>query len=66
MNITVPAGKYAKFTFRGDVHKDLDTCWQAVPTTPLERAYTVDFEEYPDVVDFADTDIFIYISLVTE
>lgn len=63
--VTVPAGKYAKFIFRGDVHRDLDACWQAVLQTPLERTYTVDFEEYPNAEDFADTDIHIYISLLT-
>lgn len=63
VNITVPAGEYAKFTFHGDAQKDTADFWNAVWNTPLKRKYTCDFEEYPPCQDSANAEINIYIAL---
>ncbi len=59
----IPSGRYAKFTFHGDAEKDTGSFWNAVWNTPLERAYTGDFEEYPPSAAHQDSDIYIYIAL---
>lgn len=63
-SIIIPAGKYAKFTFHGDVEKDVFTFWDVIWKTELNRKYTCDFEEYLPCEDCHDTDINIYIALV--
>ncbi|MDR1747793.1 MAG: GyrI-like domain-containing protein [Spirochaetaceae bacterium] len=59
----IPAGRYAKFIFHGDAEKDTGSFWNAVWNTPLERAYTGDFEEYPPSKDSHTSDIYIYIAV---
>lgn len=62
-SVTIPAGRYAKFSFRGDVREDTGKFWEAVWQTPLPRAMAVDFEEYPPCADMTDAPINIYIGL---
>lgn len=59
--VVIPAGKYAKFSFRGDVRESTAKAWSEVWQVPLPRAMQVDFEEYncPDDSDIADISIYI-------
>lgn len=66
--ITIPAGKYAKFSIHGDVVKAVGAAWEkiwAMEDIAAMRANTVDFEAYYPVEDNqnteqeADIDIFI-------
>lgn len=62
--VCIPAGRYAKFTFRGDPQKDTGAFWGVVWNTPLPRAYTVDFEEYPPTAfGCEESEIYIYVAL---
>jgi predicted transcriptional regulator YdeE len=58
----LPAGKYARFTVRGDVHTAVAEFWQQLWAMKLPRAFTCDFEEYRNN-DMEHAEIFIYISL---
>lgn len=55
---TIPAGKYAKFSVHGDMVEAVAASWKEIWETPLERAWTGDFEEY---VSMEDIDIYIAI-----
>ncbi len=59
----LPAGKYARFTVRGDVHTAVAEFWQQLWAMKLPRAFTCDFEEYRND-DMEHAEIFIYISLL--
>lgn len=59
----IPAGKYAKFTVRGDVVKAVADSWGEIWNTPLNRTFTGDFEEYQDDCDGEIRTIFIYIAI---
>lgn len=61
--VVIPGGKYAKFSFQGDVQKDVVRFWGEIWNTQLARAYTVDFEEYPPCEDMANAQINIYVAL---
>lgn len=61
--ITLPAGRYAKFAFRGDVRRDTGRFWGIVWNTPLDRKFTCDFEEYPPCADCTDAPIILWIAL---
>lgn len=61
--VVIPAGQYAKFTFRGDVREDTGKFWGLVWQTQLPRAMAVDFEEYSPCADMSDAEINIYIGL---
>ncbi len=59
----LPAGKYARFTVRGNVHTAVAGFWQQLWAMKLPRAFTCDFEEYRNS-DMDHAEIFIYISLL--
>lgn len=44
--MTIPAGKYAKFTAVGDVQTAVMNAWKEVWESDLQRAFICDFEEY--------------------
>lgn len=44
--MTIPAGKYAKFTAVGDVQTAVMNAWKEVWEADLHRAFICDFEEY--------------------
>ena len=51
-SITIPAGKYLKFSANGDIPKIVIDTWSQIwkyfssPDVPHQRAYTIDFEQY--------------------
>lgn len=55
---TIPAGRYAKFSIHGDMVEAVAAAWGEIWSTPLERTYTGDFEEYTSMEDI---DIYIAI-----
>lgn len=59
----IPAGQYAKFSFRGDVRASTAEAWDKVWKTELPRAFGVDFEEYTNCGEDMQADINIYIGL---
>lgn len=59
---TIPAGRYAKFVVHGDMVKAVGAAWVEIWNTPLDRAYTGDFEEYVSQ-DAEHGEIDIYIAL---
>ena len=58
----LPAGKYARFTVRGNAHTAVAAFWQELWAMKLPRAFTCDFEEYR-TSDMEHAEIFIYVSL---
>jgi len=61
----IPEAEYAPFPATGKFPISVVATWQKIWTSPLKRAYTVDFEVYPP--DFAaqmNPEIKIYISLL--
>lgn len=63
MRVEIPAGKYAKFSFHGNVVADVARFWQEIWELPLQRAYRVDFEEYLNCDGQMQGDVNIYIGL---
>lgn len=64
--ITIPAGKYAKFSTRGNVVQAVIDAWNAIwamEELTAQRANTVDFEAYLPGEDMDDTGIDLYIAL---
>ncbi len=59
---TIPAGKYAVFSIKGDVVKAVSAAWDEIWAMPLERTYTADFEEYLSNENGV-ADVKIYIAL---
>lgn len=59
----IPAGKYAKFTFHGDVCKSVAEKWNEIWSMQLPRAYTVDIEEYASCDENMQGEINIYVAL---
>ena len=59
----IPNGKYAKFTVKGDVAKDVGKAWAAIWSIPLERTFTGDFEEYQEDCNGKTGTIFIYVAI---
>lgn len=60
----IPAGKYAKFSVKGDMVTAVGAAWQEIWSLPLPRKYTADFEEYHmDSEDLSKQTIDIYIAL---
>jgi len=54
----IPAGKYAKFSIHGDMVEAVAAAWGEIWSTPLDRTFTGDFEEYTSMEDI---DIYIAI-----
>lgn len=63
VEVVIPAGRYAKFSFRGDVRASTAAAWDEVWKTELPRALAVDFEEYTNCDENMQADINIYIGL---
>lgn len=60
----IKSGKYAKFSIRGHIQKDVMTAWQNIWSTNLNRTYESDFEVYHNnSEDINDQIIDIYISI---
>lgn len=64
--VTVPSGKYAKFTVQGDQVQAVVQGWNeiwAMDDLAKQRAYTVDFEAYYPAEDMSDATIDLFIAL---
>lgn len=61
--VTIPAGKYARFTTHGDVGRATAELWGRIWTQTLSRACRVDFEEYGQPGPDGQADIAIYVGL---
>ena len=63
VGITVPGGRFTKFTAKGDLHKGVVFSeWLKIWNTNLNRKYTADFEVYGEKAlnpQDAEVDIFI-------
>lgn len=60
---TIPAGKYAKFVVKGDMHTAVAECWMEIWSMDLPRSFVCDFEEYQNDCMDGDAEIHIYIGL---
>lgn len=61
---SIKAGKYAKFSIRGHIQKDVIATWQEIWSIDLNRTYESDFEVYHNnSEDMNDQVIDIYISI---
>lgn len=58
----LPAGKYAKFIVKGNMHTAVAEFWTKLWQMNLNRAFICDFEEYQNS-DCENAEIHIYISL---
>ena len=58
----IPAGKYAKFSLKGDMIKVVADAWGEIWQMDLPRTYTGDFEEYCNG-DPQNCEIHIYIAI---
>ncbi len=58
----IPAGTYAKFIVRGDLHKAVADFWQELWTMDLKRTFTADYEEYQNS-DEEHAEIHMYIAV---
>lgn len=59
----IPAGKYAKFVVRGDLHQAVAEFWEELWKMDLPRNFVCDFEEYQND-DEKHAEIHIYIGLL--
>ena len=59
----IPAGRYAKFTVKGEVSKVVGETWTEIWNTPLERTFTGDYEEYQEDCATGNGTIFIYLAV---
>lgn len=62
---TLPAGRYAKFIVKGELHQAVAEFWSELWKMDLPRAYVCDFEEYQNS-DMEQTEIHMYIGLKDE
>lgn len=60
--MTIPAGRYARFIAKGDMHEAVAAVWQEIWNTDLPRSFVCDFEEYQND-DMEQAEIHIYIGL---
>lgn len=58
----IPAGRYAKFSVKGNMQEAVAKAWGEIWSMDLDRSYTGDFEEYLNS-DFQNAEIDIYIAL---
>jgi len=58
----IPAGPYAKFVLRGELHQAVGEFWEKLWNMDLKRTYQADFEEYQNA-DPEHAEIHVYISL---
>ena len=65
VNLTLPAGKYLKFSQQGDMPQAVVACWQAVwayfsaEDCPHTRSFTTDYEHY---ISANQVDIYIAVA----
>ena len=59
---TIPAGKYAKFIVKGNMHTAVAEFWQELWKMDLPRAFQCDFEEYQND-SMEEAEIHMYIGL---
>lgn len=59
----IPAGRYAKFTVKGEVPKAVAESWDQIWNTQLERTFTGDYEEYQEDCAAGNGTIFIYLAI---
>ena len=59
----IPAGRYAKFTVKGEIPKAVAESWDQIWNTPLERTFTGDYEEYQEDCATGNGTIFIYLAV---
>lgn len=59
---TIPAGKYARFVVKGDMHKAVADFWVKLWSMDLDRAFICDYEEYQNS-DMENAEIHMYIGL---
>jgi Uncharacterized protein conserved in bacteria len=59
----IPAGKYAKFSFRGNTRSGMAAFWQEIWNTELCRKFSCDFEEYLPDADYTNARVNIYVAL---
>jgi predicted transcriptional regulator YdeE len=62
---TIPAGRYAKFIVKGDMHQAVAGFWQQLWEMDLPRSFVCDFEEYQNS-SMDEAEIHIYIGLKEE
>ena len=56
----IPAGKYAKFSIRGNMVTAVAEAWQQIWEMNLDRSFVADFEEYKNAeIDNAEIDIYV-------
>lgn len=56
----IPAGPYAKFIVRGDMHQAVGEFWEKLWSMDLDRSYGGDYEEYQnDSMDEAEIHMYI-------
>ena len=56
----IPAGKYARFSIRGNMVTAVAEAWQQIWEMNLDRSFVADFEEYKNVeIDDAEIDIYV-------
>ena len=60
--VTIPAGNYARFIAKGDLHEAVAKCWQEIWSMDLSRTFACDFEEYQDG-SMDEAEIHIYVGL---
>lgn len=58
----IPAGRYARFIVKGELHTAVAAFWQELWTMDLPRTFQYDFEEYQND-DNKHAEIHMYISL---
>lgn len=61
--VVIPAGKYARFRFHGDVRRATAEMWGRIWAETMPRACKVDFEEYGQPGPDGQADISIYVGL---
>ena len=65
VDLTLPAGKYLKFSQQGDMPQAVVTCWQAIwayfatENCPHTRSFTTDYEHY---ISADQVDIYIAVA----
>lgn len=62
VHMVIPAGKYAKFIVKGNMHEAVGRFWQELWAMDLDRTFVCDFEEYQNS-DMENAEIHMYIGI---
>lgn len=62
VSFTIPAGKYAKFVVKGELHAAVGQFWQELWKLNLDRTFVCDYEEYQNS-DVENAEIHMYIGV---